>query len=95
MSIGENEENSVHVSLGKYEHLFSNPVNVNVSKTGAISGDIFIWILAVGRVERSFSPTGDLYGRVSTPFFTVGAVSGHLSGNSGNGTFHAVAGNGT
>ena len=86
---------SVHVSLGKYDQLFTNPIILNVSNTGALNSDIFLWLFPAGRVEGSFTPSGDFFGRVSTPFFNVGTVFGHLAENSGTGTYHSVAGNGT
>lgn len=95
LEVGAEGKISIHVSLGKYDRLFTNPITLNVSNTGALSGDIFLWLLAVGRVEGNFSPSGDLFGRVSTPLFNVGFVSGHLSENSGNGTYQSMAGNGT
>jgi hypothetical protein len=86
---------TVHVSLVKHENLFTNPIALNVSNSGELSGDIFLWPLAVGRIEGSLSPSGDLFGRVSIPLFDVGSVSGRFAENSGGGTYQTVAGNGT
>jgi len=86
---------SVHVSIGKYERFFSNPIALTVSEDGALSGDIYLWRIGVGSVEGSFSSSGDVFGRVTTPLFNVGSVSGHFSQSSGAGTYESVAGNGT
>ncbi len=86
---------SVHVSIGKYERFFSNPIALNVSDDGALSGNIYLWRFGVGNVEGSFSPSGNIFGRVTTPLFSVGSVSGHFSQTSGAGTYESVAGNGS
>ena len=86
---------SVHVSIGKYERFFSNPIMLNVSDNGALRGDIYLWRFGVGSVEGSFSPSGDVFGHVTTPLFSVGSVSGHFSQSSGAGTYESVAGNGS
>jgi hypothetical protein len=95
MQIGEDGEIALHVMLGKYDRFFTNPIVLTVSDAGTITGSIFLWVVAVGRVEGRFSTSGDLYGRVSTPFFNAGSVSGHLAGNRGDGTYQSIAGNGT
>ncbi len=95
MEIAAEGKISVHVSLGKYERFFSNPIALNVSDNDALRGDIYLWRIEIGGVEGSFSPLGDVFGRVSTPLFNVGSVSGHLSQTSGTGTYQSVAGNGT
>ncbi|HTR80166.1 MAG TPA: hypothetical protein VMM58_00960 [Bacteroidota bacterium] len=86
---------SVHVSLGKYDRFFTNPIALNVSSTGALGGNILFWHIGIGKIEGNFSPSGDLFGEVSTPLFNVGSVSGHLDKNSGGGNYQSVAGNGT
>src|SRR5208283_4071058 len=48
---------SVHVSLGKYERFFSNPIALTVSEDGALRGDIYLWRIEIGGVEGSFSPS--------------------------------------
>jgi hypothetical protein len=86
---------SVHVSIGKYERFFSNPIALTVSEDGALSGDIYLWRIGVGSVEGSFSPSGNVFGRVTTPLFSVGSVSGRFSQTLGAGIYESVAGNGT
>jgi hypothetical protein len=86
---------SVHVSIGKYERFFSNPITLNIADDGALRGDIYLLRFGIGGVEGSFSPSGDVFGRVTTPLFNVGSVSGHFSPTSGAGTYESVAGNGT
>ena len=95
MEVSTEGKISVHVSLGKYERFFSNPITLNISDNGALRGDIYLWRFGVGNVEGSFSPSGDVFGRVTTPLFSVGSVSGHFSQTSGAGTYESVAGNGT
>ncbi len=95
MEVSAEGKISVHVSIGWYERFFSNPIMLNVSDNGALRGDIYLWRFAVGRVEGSFSPSGNVFGRVSTPLFNVGSVSGNFSENSGAGSYRSVAGNGT
>ena len=70
------------------------PIVLTVSEENAVSGRIFLWLLPVGKVEGILSATGDLLGRVSTPLFFVGSVSGHLEKDSGGGSYTSVAGNG-
>ena len=86
---------SIYLSIGKYQHLFSNPVLLKVSNAGALHGSIFFLGIKIGGVIGMFSSTGDLYGEVSTPVLDVGTVTGHLTQNSGNGTYQSVAGKGT
>ncbi len=95
MEVVDDGKISVHVSIGKYERFFSNPIMLNVSDNGALRGDIHLWRFGVGSVEGSFSPSGDVFGRVTTLLFNVGSVSGHFSQTSGAGTYESVAGNGT
>jgi hypothetical protein len=95
MEVVDDGKISVHVSLGKYERFFSNPIMLNVLDNGELHGDIYLWRFGVGSVEGSFSPSGDVFGRVTTPLFSVGSVSGHFSQTSGTGTYESVAGNGT
>lgn len=94
MEVAAEGKISVHVSIGNYERFFSNPITLSVSDDGALRGDIYLWRIGVGSVEGSFSPSGDVFGRVTTPLFNVGSVSGHFSGNSGAGSYGSVAGNG-
>ncbi len=95
MQISESGKISVHVSLGKYDHLFTNPIVLDMSNAGIITGDIYLWVIPVGKVDGSISPAGNIYGRISTPLFNVGSVSGHLGGNGGAGTYQSIAGNGS
>jgi hypothetical protein len=95
MQMREDGKISVHVSLGKYDRLFTNPIVLDVSNAGIIAGDIYLWVIPVGRVDGNISLTGEIYGRISTPLFNVGSVSGHLAGKSGTGTYQSIAGNGT
>ena len=71
------------------------PLRWTFRTTAHCGGDIYLWRFAVGSVEGSFSPSGNVFGRVTTPLFNVGTVSGHFSGNSGAGSYQSVAGNGT
>ena len=95
MEVAAEGKISVHVSLGKYERFFSNPIMLNVSDDGTLHGDIYLWRIGIGSVEGSFSPSGDVFGRVTTPLFNVGSISGHFSQTSGAGTYESLAGNGT
>ena len=95
MTITPDGRMEVHVSLGKYERFFSNPVKLTVSRDGLITGSILLWRLPVGSVDGSLAATGEVSGRVSTPLFRVGTVSGQFSPQSGEGTYESVAGNGS
>jgi hypothetical protein len=86
---------SIYLSLGKYQHLYTNPIFLKVSDAGALHGDIFLLSVKMGVVFGMFSSNGDLYGEVSTPFLDVGTVAGRLTQSSGNGTYQSVVGNGT
>ena len=95
MEVAADGKISVHVSLGKYERFFTNPITIIVSENGALNGDIYLWRIGVGGIEGSFSQSGNVFGSVSTPLFNVGSVSGRFSQTSGAGTYQSVAGNGT
>lgn len=86
---------SIYLSLGHFQHLYTNPISLKVSDGGALRGDIFLLGVKMGVVFGMFSSNGDLYGEVSTPFLDVGTVAGRLTQSSGNGTYQSVAGNGT
>ena len=95
MTVSRDGNLSVYVSIGRYRHLFTNPVSLRVADNGALHGDIFLLNLKMGVVFGMFSSTGDIYGEVSTPFLDVGMVAGRITRSSGNGTYQSVAGNGT
>lgn len=84
----------IYLSLGKYQHFFTNPVSLHISESGSLQGDILFSLLDVGKIVGLFSPDGDLYGRVSTPLFNVGVVTGMLTKDAGSGEYQSVAGNG-
>ena len=83
------------LSIGKYQHLFTNPVFVTVANTGALNGDILLVGIRSGSIVGVLSAQGDIYGEVSTPFADVGTVRGHFEKETGGGTYQSVAGDGT
>lgn len=95
MIVGRDGNLSIYLSIGRYQHLFTNPISLKVSDIGALHGDIFLLSLKMGVVFGMFSSAGDIYGEVSTPFLDVGTVVGRITQNSGNGTYQSVAGTGT
>ncbi|HTX19160.1 MAG TPA: hypothetical protein VMG34_10920 [Bacteroidota bacterium] len=86
---------SIHVSFGKYDKLFSNPITLQISGEGKLEGSITLLHIPIGQVVGTISPSGTLVGRVTTPLFTVGTVSGALTADAGSGTYQSVAGAGT
>lgn len=95
MTISPEEGLSINLSLGKYQHLFTNPISVSVSNNGTLHADILLLRLRTAVVIGIFSSTGDLYGEVSSPVLDIGSVTGHLTSSTGSGTYQSVAGNGT
>lgn len=95
MTVSRDGKLSIFLSIGRYQHFFTNPIFLNVSDNGALHGDIFLLNLKMGVVFGMFSSTGDIYGEISTPFLDVGTVAGRITRSSGNGTYQSVAGNGT
>lgn len=95
MRVSRDGNLSIYLSIGRYRHLFTNPISLKVSDNGALHGDIFLLSLKMGVVFGMFSSTGDIYGEISTPFLDVGTVVGRITQSSGNGTYQSVAGNGT
>ncbi len=95
MTMSQDGNLSIYLSVGRYQHLFTNPISLKVSDNGALHGDIFLLSLKMGVVFGMFSSTGDIYGEVSTPFLDVGTVVGRITQSSGNGTYQSVAGNGS
>ena len=94
MDVGTNGKILVYVSLGKYDRLFSNPISLNVNESGTLDGNILLWHLPVGGVEGKFTATGEVFGRVSTPFFNVGSVLGKMESKTASGSYKSVAGDG-
>ena len=95
MTVSRDGNLSIYLSIGRYQHLFTNPIYLKVSDNGALHGNIFLLSLKMGVVFGMFSSTGDIYGEVSTPFLDVGMIAGRITRSSGNGTYQSVAGNGT
>lgn len=95
MTVSRDGNLSIYLSIGRYQHLFTNPISLKVSDAGALYGNIFLLSLKMGVVFGMFSSTGDIYGEISTPFLDVGTVAGRLTQSSGNGSYQSVAGNGT
>ena len=95
MTIGADNTIAISVSVGHYQHLFSNPIVLSVGNDGTLRGSIRLLKIPVGNVIGIFSQNGDLYGEVSTPFLDVGTVIGKLKREEGRGTYRSVAGAGT
>ena len=94
MTVNHDGSILIYLSLGKYQRLFTNPISLRVSESGALQGEVLLWQMDVGKIVGLFSPDGDIYGRVFTPLFNVGVVSGNLTSKAGSGTYQSLGGNG-